>query len=106
MTETPKPIESASKFERLTHLWRRKGDRVVVFSDAHFNLKRFEFNQTGARVWEMLDDARTVGEIVDDLQREYPEIPKDTIATAVVSFISDLEQQWLAVSQERLREYE
>ncbi len=106
MAANSQPVPPDSVFARLAHLWRREGQRIVVFSDANFNLKRYEFNHTGARIWELLDGQRKVRDIVRCLCEEYPEVSAEIVETTVVSFISELQSHWLATSQDQLRQYE
>ena len=91
---------------RLTHMWRRRGEAVVVFSDAHFNLVRLEFNRVGSRVWELMDGGRSVTAIVDELRREYPNVSGERITAGVIRFLERIRADWLAMSKEEFQTYE
>lgn len=91
---------------RLTHLWRRVGDNVVVISDANFNLIRFEFNRVGGRVWELMDGATSVQEIANSICNENPSVPQYVILSSVEDFLGHLQSEWLMATREELAEYE
>lgn len=91
---------------RVTHLWRRDGDRMVVFSSATFNIRRFDFNNTGARVWDLCDGTLTSQEIVERLRAEFSGDGGEEIQVAVFAFLDELEREWLVKPQRFLDEYE
>lgn len=91
---------------RLTHLWRQRGDCVVVYSDAHFNLVRLEFNGVGSRVWELMDGHRTAEEIVQQIQHEHPAVERSRIIEDVQVFFEQLREEWLALTTEEMATYE
>lgn len=91
---------------RLTHTWKRQGDTVVLFSDAHFNLVRLEFNQIGGRVWELVDGKRTVEEIVDQIHSVHPRAHRPDIEASVVGFLEELRGEWLVMTTGDLAAYE
>jgi hypothetical protein len=91
---------------RLTHTWRRQGDKVVLFSDAHFNLVRLEFNRIGGRVWELVDGRRTVENIIDRVHAAYPASPRSDIESSVIPFLDELRAEWLVMTTGDLAAYE
>ena len=91
---------------RLTHMWRRDGDQVVVISDANFNLIRYEFNRVGRRVWELMDGKRSLQDIVNVLAVESPDVSPQLISSGVEDFLHQLQSEWLMVTREELSEYE
>jgi hypothetical protein len=99
MTEATVPI-------RLTHMWRRRGDKVVVFSDAHFNLVRLELNPVGSRVWELMDGQNCAGDIANQIAEEYPGVPRARILSGVLKFLAVVQNEWLAISREEYASYE
>jgi len=46
-------------------------------------------NELGARIWDLMDGTRTVGEIIDAICQEY-DAPIDTITTDTTEFLSQL----------------
>jgi len=46
-------------------------------------------NELGARIWTLLDGARTVGEIIDIICQEY-DAPVETVTTDTTEFLSQL----------------
>lgn len=91
---------------RLAHVWRRRNGKVVVYSDAHFNLVRLELNPTASRIWELMDGRRSVSEIANQLREEYPGCTQEQLAAAVLDFFDQMRQEWLAMSREELETYE
>jgi Coenzyme PQQ synthesis protein D (PqqD) len=91
---------------RLTHLWRRMDDRVVILSDATFNLRRFDFNEIGALLWEICDGKKTVRDIIAETTRQFPDADPSFIRTSIESFLNELEKEWLVLSVEELQTYE
>lgn len=77
----------------------------MVFSDAHFNLVRLEFNDTGGRTWELMDGQRTLNEIVDRVAIEYLGVPHDLIALEVKRFVELLHVEWLVATREEVAAY-
>jgi hypothetical protein len=49
----------------------------------------FNLNKTGAVIWEKIDGRKTVGEIIDELCREY-DTDADTLLQDVCDFVGDL----------------
>jgi PqqD family protein of HPr-rel-A system len=47
-------------------------------------------NETGARIWELLETARTVDELVATLADEYEGAPPEALRREVETFVSDL----------------
>lgn len=91
---------------RLTHLWRRIGERVVILSDAAFNIRRLELNEVGGRAWELADGTRSVQRIVGLIATEYPGEPTERVAALLLTFFSELEEEDLLTTQQQLDEYD
>jgi len=87
-------------------MWFRSAEGIVVFSDAHFNLQRFVFNGTGSRIWELMDGNRTVAEIIDLIHCSAVGVSREQIERDVGWFLTELRENWLAMSQEELKTYE
>jgi hypothetical protein len=49
----------------------------------------YTLNESGAFIWEQIDGKRTVGEIIDEIIKEY-DIDEKTAATDVFSFIENM----------------
>jgi len=50
-------------------LARRLGDAVVL---VHLHTNRiYELNTTGARIWELLQEGRTIDQVTNDLREEF-----------------------------------
>lgn len=49
----------------------------------------YRFNGTGTLIWEQLDSPRTLGELVEAVEREYV-VPRDQAEKDVQQFLSDL----------------
>lgn len=77
----------------------------MVFSDAHFNLVRLEFNGTGGRIWELMDGQRTLSEIADRVAAEYPDVPRELISLEVEQFVEQLHVEWLVATLEENAAY-
>lgn len=54
----------------------------------------FELNETGIRMWELLGTASTLGEIIEQLHREF-DADVDDIEHAVQALLRDLRTQGL-----------
>lgn len=62
------------------------GDRVLMHPD---DFSYYGLSPTGAAVWQLIDDTRTVQEIVDALATEYDADPT-TIRADVDSFLAGM----------------
>lgn len=78
---------------------------MVVFSDATFNVRRFEFNLTGAMVWELCDGSLTVEEIVGRVMQEFPDTPPGNVRETVSAFLDRIESEWLVRTQKQIDQY-
>ena len=85
---------------RMTHLWRRRNGHVVLFSDATFNVRRFDLNAVGFFVWELSDGKRTAAEIVERVSAAYPDESKTSVRTSVLAFLAELEREWIVRAAE------
>jgi PqqD family protein of HPr-rel-A system len=54
------------------------------------------FNETGARIWELLETASSVDEIVATLAEEYEAASPDDLRREVQAFLDDLGSKGLA----------
>lgn len=96
----------SSVYLRLTALWRRKGDRVIIYSDAHFDLVRLELNDVAGQIWELLDGQRSVEDIMNLLVSSQSDVNKEEIAEGVFELIDNLRQEWLVMSRREIDTYE
>ena len=87
---------------RLTHLWRWRNDRVILFSDATFNIRRFDLNLLAGTIWELSDGQRTVGDIVGIIANAFPTQPVEPLQAGVMTFLDDLEKEWLVMGRDAL----
>lgn len=87
---------------RLSHLWRWRENRMVVFSDATFNVRRFDFNLVGGMVWEQCDGDLSAEEISARMTSEFPAVPVEVVRQTVVDFLHELEREWLVTTREAL----
>jgi hypothetical protein len=62
------------------------GEAVVL---TPMDSKIYGFNETGSRIWELLEDEPTVGEVVGHIQREF-QVSQDQAQADVVAFIGEL----------------
>ncbi|MFQ5341630.1 MAG: PqqD family protein [Anaerolineae bacterium] len=51
----------------------------------------YMLNETGARIWELIDGRRTVAEIRDIITQEYA-VPHDRVETELTTFLEQLHQ--------------
>ena len=58
-------------------------------------------NETGARIWELLEEASTVDELVDALAEEYEGAAPEALRREVEAFIADLGGKGLLASRGR-----
>jgi hypothetical protein len=91
---------------RLSHLWRWDRERMIVLSDAAFDLRRFHFNTVGGMVWELSDGRHSVAGIVEAVCRAFPAATRPEVEQTVANFLWDLQQEWLVGPQRWLDEYE
>jgi hypothetical protein len=91
---------------RMTHLWRWCGDQMVIFSDATFNVRRFDLNLVGGLAWELADGYRTVEAIINDVAAKFPKEPEAEVRGCILAFFHELEGEWLITTQEALASYE
>lgn len=91
---------------RLASQWRWQGDRLVVFSDASFNIQRVDLNLVGGMVWELSNGSLSGAEIATEIGRVFPDVALETLQDAVGRFLDELEALWLLTSTEALAAYE
>ncbi|HEX2764618.1 MAG TPA: PqqD family protein [Allosphingosinicella sp.] len=58
-----------------------------------------ELNETGLRVWELLEDRQGAETLVDALRREF-DVPEDVCAGDVAELLSALQSQNFVISEE------
>ena len=75
---------------------------MVVFSDATFNVRRFDFNLVGGMVWEQCDGDLSAEEISARMTSEFPAVPVEVVRQTVVDFLHELEREWLVTTREAL----
>jgi pyrroloquinoline quinone biosynthesis protein D len=71
----------------------RFGDETVLLDPQGRKLRGL--NRTGARVWELLDGARSIGSIAEQIAREFSVAPERALADAN-AFVHALEAKGLA----------
>lgn len=73
------------------------GEKAVLL---HYEGRRIlGLNESGSRIWELLDGTRTIAEITDLLAKETGVSPK-TLGEEVATFVADLAQRELIVDAE------
>jgi hypothetical protein len=90
----------------LAHVWRKRDGRVVVFSDAQFNIERIELNELGSRIWELCDGRRSVKEIAEELAKGRSDVRVEDMASLVEAFLEELRSHWLLMPRDELESYE
>ena len=77
-------------------IFKSMPDGAVLFSTA--DEVYFGLNEVGARVWELLPPAtRTLDELCEAMQRQYPAVPISTIRADVVELLDELSAQGLVL---------
>lgn len=71
------------------------GARVVILDADGETLTTL--NPSGAVAWEALDEARSLDEIVERLQREYPDVADDVLHEDGRRFVAELRSAGLIV---------
>ena len=79
---------------------------MVIFSDATFNLRRFEFNEMGACLWEICDGEKTLKDIIEEVTGQFSDTDPSFIRASIEAFLNELEKEWLVLSGEELQTYE
>ena len=57
----------------------------------------YTLNETGAFIWEQIDGKRTVGEIIDELVKEF-DVDYDTASGDVLAFVDEM-KKYLIISE-------
>ncbi len=60
----------------------------------------YGLNETGARAWERLNEAETVGDLLRDLEERYPEVDSDVLRADLEDLLDDLRRHGLVVDPE------
>jgi hypothetical protein len=84
-------LELSSRLARNGELPSADVDREVVF----LNLSRDSYvalDETGRRIWELLENPRRVDDLVAELARQY-EGAQDVIEADVLTFLRELERE-------------
>jgi hypothetical protein len=55
------------------------------------NEKYFKFNEVGSRIWELMENPITVGDIIAKLRTEF-DVPEDKVEIQVVGFLKQLKR--------------
>lgn len=91
------------RYSKAEHLvTRRIGGEVIVVpvsrgaADLEFI---YTANETGARIWECLDERKDVSQIIETICQEF-DVPPEEAADDVIHFLSTLEQAGLIFSPE------
>jgi hypothetical protein len=80
--------------------------RVVIFTDAQFNIERIELNEMGSQIWELCDGRRSVKEIAEELAKRHSDLRFEEMASVVEAFLGELRSHWLLMSRDELESYE
>ncbi|MFB6346090.1 MAG: PqqD family protein [bacterium] len=57
--------------------------------------KIYNFNGTAAFIWSLSDGSMTLNEIVDEIHRSDPTVPRTEIEDDVLDFVSELQEKEL-----------
>lgn len=76
------------------------GEAVVL---TPMDSKIHGFNETGSRIWELLADRPTLGEIVAHIHREF-EVSQEQAQSDVIAFIEELVARGMVTLGQRSRE--
>ena len=71
---------------------RAVGDRIVLvpaFEKLGNEDCIFSLDGVGARIWELLDGKRSIGQLEEELQSEF-DVPQEKLRQDIAEFISDL----------------
>jgi hypothetical protein len=80
--------------------------RVVIFTDAQFNIERIELNEMGSQIWELCDGRRSVKEIAEELAKRHSDLRFEEMVSVVEAFLEELRSHWLLMSRDELESYE
>ena len=91
-----------AKLPKVNEVYRRSGNIVCrniggdlilvpISREAEDRACFYTLNSVGARIWELLDDQRTVGDIAGVIVEEY-EVDVEKVAKDTLRFISRLEE--------------
>jgi PqqD family protein of HPr-rel-A system len=88
-----------------TTLWRRTAtlpyqrmDEETIVVDPKTREVHL-LNETGARIWELLEAARSVDDLCAALEDEYEGAPAGALRTEVEAFVADLDGKGLLASE-------
>jgi len=70
------------------------GKAVVLHFEGH---RMLGLNETGSRIWSLLDGSRTLGQIADEIAVEFG-TPREALEGDVLLFVRDLAERDLVVS--------
>lgn len=59
----------------------------------------FGLNRTGARIWELLQEAATVDELCSELRGDFPDAPNGQLRRDVLDLLGELEELGLVASR-------
>ena len=76
------------------HVETKVGDQTMMMSVSQG--KYFALEETAQRIWELIEEPRSVGQIVEALVAEY-DVPEQQCAAEVEGFLADLLGNGLAV---------
>lgn len=75
--------------------WDVSEDRAVVLDAGGTTL--ITLNPVGTLLWQMLEAPRAAQDLVDELSREFPDVPRSQIRDDVTAFLDDLVRERLLV---------
>ncbi len=62
------------------------GESVLLGIDSKMY---YSLNEVGSRIWQLLSDSKTIGEIADQLQQEY-DVTSDHATQSVIELVENL----------------
>lgn len=78
------------------HVETRMGEQVVMMSIEQG--RYFALEESGQRIWELMEQPVPVRDIVDRLTEEY-DVPRERCETEVLSFLEQMRQQGLVAEE-------
>ena len=89
---------------KLSDIWRRKPEGLVIFSDTLGNLHRYTFNPEAAIIWNAIDGERSVNEVISAVAKQ-ARLNVDSISDGVISFLRELDSKRLIYFESSKRNF-
>ena len=98
MAETSRTWGETTRVQRgADHVETQVGDQTMMMSISQG--RYFAVDDTGQRIWSMLSEPRTIGDIIDALCVEY-DVPRDVCMAETLEFLVNLRGHGLVVEAE------